>query len=595
MTNPVGINSIVNTNNDVQALNSTVQSSSSMLEEMGIHPDMILKTVALMPPLLIADKFVNSKIGGKEENSLLKKIANIGDGISRSLGDKSEKISNFIKNNRFIKYFTEDYSALPRSSLAKTVVMPEINIATELSNELISLRSNPKYAKLFEDGNQSLSAEAKSYLLTLDSKNAPKETEKLIKTADELIEKGVVKLPKTGLIPGKTDLSLLRNKLKAASSKMGETVLGSEFAKAANEAKGHLTFGGGIFGFAFVSYSLNHAFKEASEAPDGEKLSTFMHLISEEFIGFLMMQASIGPFYKICGNKYRGMSVEARKELENIVQKANSNPKITDEEIKLAKLQRDLLLKGVDREEVLKLSNKSLSEAENIAKSLKSSCKPDIKFWEKPLKFFGRILSTGLDEIQRPKYVNLPLFGRKKMPQPTLKGTLGGLGRLALIVGVISTALQKPVTSLCHKIFGEPKSYLKKENEENNNSDIKTVAKEVNTINKGTKNPSETNVLKKWTNLPTNAAVNRGNSSNKPIAQPLITNTTDKNSNNSIEIIPAASIVNNTKPAKKLYVPSIHVDNSYVQDEEIEINKKAASILKRTDSTINRLSEKLKN
>ena len=44
-----------------------------------------------------------------------------------------------------------------------------------------------------------------------------------------------------------------------------------------------------------------------------------------------------------------------------------------------------------------------------------------------------------------------------------LKGFAGGFGRLVLIMFVLQPFLQKPITKLVHKIFGEPKAYLAKE------------------------------------------------------------------------------------------------------------------------------------
>lgn len=596
LINPTGTYSVMN--NDSQISNSFA-AENSMLAEMGFTPEIMLKTAALMPPLLIADKFVNSTIGGKEENSVLKKIANLGDKIYRSMGKTGGKIGDIINNNRFVKYFTDDYSAIPRSSLAKGVVMPEVHLATELLTKISELKDRPEYSKYFEDGVDSLSKETRNYLKTVDPKNektmneALKQTDKILKAADELIQKGVVKIENTGIIPGSSDLSVMRNKLKAADLKMGETALGSAFAKGANEAKNHLTFGGGLFGFAFVSFSLNHAFKEATEAPDGEKLSTFMHIISEEFIGFLILQASISPFYKVCGNKYRGMTKEARKELENIIQKANSNEKITKDEIKVAKLQRDLLLKGCNKDEVLKLGNKTFKEAEKIAQGLKGNL--DIKFWERPLKWAGRLLSMGLDEIQKPKYWKLPIFGKVKRPQPTFKGTIGGLGRLALILGVVAPFFQKPVTYACSKIFGEPKAYLEKEKAKENPNNNEQNSAEQNPVQN---NNNETNLVKKWTNLPQNAQYTQNEQKLKKTPTNLLAahlNTPERPTIKPNAIIPAANLAADKSSEKKLYVPSINVDYSYLLDEEKELNQKVSSILKHTDGTINRISESLRN
>ncbi len=558
--------------------------ANPVLKVMGINPDISAKSFAFLPPLLIADKFVNSRIGGKEENSILKKIANLGDKIYRLMGKNADKFGNFLTQNRLTKYFTEEYAAVPRSSFVTNVVKPEIGLANELASELASLKNKPEFAQYFGNGREALSRQTKDFINNIDTKNAVKDTDKLIKAADELIEKGVIKTQE-GIFGGK-DLSLMRNKLKAASSKMGETALGSAFAKVAHDTKSHLTFGGGIFGFTFVSFGLYNAFKEASDAPKGEKISTFMHCMSEEFIGFLIMQLATSPLYKLCGNKYRGMTPEARKELENIITKVNSNEKISKEALQIAKIQRDLLLQGINKDEVLRLENKSLADVKSIAKKLEASKKPDIKFWEKPLKFFGRILSTGLDEIQKPHYVNLPFIGKKQLPNPTLKGSLGGLGRLFAISFILTPILQKPITNLCHKLFGEPKTFIAKELGEN--------MEEKPAIEQKPQNNKETNLLKKWTNLPEQSGLNTQSNSTVN-TQPVQTAANNAAADKTNNIIASSNLSGKNNNEHKLYVPSINVDNSYLIEKENQINKRVNEILKNTDLTVSRLSKTLNN
>ena len=70
----------------------------------------------------------------------------------------------------------------------------------------------------------------------------------------------------------------------------------------------------------------------------------------------------------------------------------------------------------------------------------------------------GKILDTGLDTVKSPT-----IAGKLKNKA---KGFAGGFGRLILIMFVLSSALQKPITKLCHKLFGEPKSYIAKQKAE---------------------------------------------------------------------------------------------------------------------------------
>ncbi len=222
-----------------------------------------------------------------------------------------------------------------------------------------------------------------------------------------------------------------------------------------------------------------------------------MHVLSEQYVGLILFQPSMNLMYKLGGNKYRGMTVDARETLKNLIKTTNNNESITKEGLKIAKLQRDLLIKGVDRSKVMALTKNTYSEAKAIAKTLKGKG-AKLKLWERPLKFAGKILSIGLDKIQKLHSVKLPfklpLIGNKiKLPQISLSGFAGGAMRFAIIMFILQPLLQKPLTKLTHKIFGEPKTYLNKQKEKEENKQPEIIAENP------TSNKQETNLLKIWT------------------------------------------------------------------------------------------------
>ena len=109
-----------------------------------------------------------------------------------------------------------------------------------------------------------------------------------------------------------------------------------------------------------------------------------MHVLSENYIGFALLQPCTKLLYKIGGNKYRGMDLAGRNALKDLVATANSNPNLTKEGLKIANIQKKLLLKGVDPSKVSDIAGMGLKEAKEAAKNLgKQGSK--ISLWEKPL------------------------------------------------------------------------------------------------------------------------------------------------------------------------------------------------------------------
>lgn len=623
--------------------NSAVKTMSGAASADGLN-----SALKIFPAVWVADKAVEACISQPGSKSILSKAAKIGDKISDTFHlekfistENTGKVSNFIKNNRFTKYFTKEYSAIPKSSMAKSKNLAQElfeQVPTELSERLKDLTTNYNLVEALKNGNISLSDNAVKTINALaanaDDAITSMPKEEVTALADELISKGL----------GTKKLSSLMNKLNASELKTGKTLFGKLLAKGALKTKNTLTFSGGLLSLYFTASAFSQAIKATKEAPKGEKKATFMHVMSEQYLGMILFQPSIGLLYKAGGNKYRGMTTEGRQALTELVNNANrtidstkiaqmqqkllkkgadvnsvksmtgkslaeakkianslngggfigktistvlhpirtlgklfepkgeisdlaketiseiakqtkANQPMIKETAKVAKLQSKLLINGVDKDEVASLAGKSVKEAKKLAKSMKKSG-TKLKFWEKPLKTAGKLLDTGLDTIKSPTKVGKA--GNK------IKGFAGGFARFALIMFVIQPLIQKPLTKLCHKIFGEPKAYLAKQkagegNKNNNTQQTQLTTSAIQTGN-AAKQPS-TNLLEQWQNRPLPPQ--------KQIAK------------NTQEVIPAKKIADNKKTER--YIPSIEVSFA---DDSSELDKQAEAILKSTESVM---------
>lgn len=558
------------------------------------------ETIAVLVPLVFLNNLVDKLMTLSNGKGLLDKAAKLGDKISDALKlekifpeTKKQEISKFINKNRFTKYFTSNYEAIPKSMVAKNSAFSE-KFKSNLISGLNDLSKNPEFEQILKNNSNGLSDATKKVLASvIDPSKASKLTsEELIKTTEEITKKGFNKINTTGLFKKTINLQNLSQKLKASESLIGKTPLGKSSAKGLLKTKDILTYGGGdILSMIFVATGLINSYKEAKKAPKGEKLSTFMHVLSEQYLGLILLTPSTNLLYKVAGNKYRGMSVEGREALKTLINTSN-NSNLSKEAVKIANIQKNLLIKGVDKDKVAQLAGKSLKEVKGLAKTLKKEG-AKLKFWERPLKFAGKILATGLDTIKKNKYITLPKLGTKKLPHPTLKGFAGGFGRFMLVLMVISPLLQKPCTKLFHKIFGEPKTYLAKQEKENNTNNSKDTTKEpVNSnqenINQNTSNNKDTNLINILSNKPSASletkpeeASNNTNNQEGYIPDINVNNQDEKKDEN----IPALNLFNKKgKEEQGSYIPSI--EPVKVEDNSKELDKLADQILSETDGII---------
>jgi len=468
--------------------NPTVKASNGMND-----PKVMLGALCFWPALLNIVRPVNKAISGEYPTSLLGKIGNLGDKIFDKLNlgkiinpERTSRISNFLGTNRLTKYFTKGYAAKPSLSLVRS-----IGTQSELAGDAVSVlreiaENNPsiELSKFFSP---KMLSDLGITTVAKGAKEAAKTAAKdiniadfsddlavgLHKMAEHCKANGIAESFTTGkFLKRHISLTELRNKLIAIAPNqakktfeaagipvknlMARTPLGKGMAKGSLRTLEGLTNGmaGGPIGVIFQAYCFAQAFKEAHEAPKGEKFSTFMHVVVNDLGSYLLMTSSKDLVYMAAGNKYRGMTKEGISAFREFIKNVNAS-EISGTALKIAKAQKKLFLKGVSPDKVKAFGEAVTKNPAGFRTAMKDAMKsaPKLKFWERPLKAAGKVLGMGLDSIKAGPF--------KKFPK--LRGVAGGALRFGLVMMVVAPILLKPITKVCHMIFGTPKTYLEKE------------------------------------------------------------------------------------------------------------------------------------
>ncbi len=463
-------------------------------QDTSNDPKVLAGAVGIWGLLQLIVKPINKAISGTYEDSLLGKIGKFGDKISDALHLESvtkhtNGITSKIKDSRIFKYFRAPYKTASKNSFAASMANGTIQeLASDAKSviEACKKQAPELFAKFGSEMDN---------LLLDPMKNATKIADLLRKAGpDDLIQfGGKVKLPfiKEFPIPGfqrTVRYSELANKLTTITKTGAKTGLGKNMSKGFLRTMEGLTNGmaGGAGAMLIQAFCFAQATKAAINAPKGEKLSTFMENVFQDLGYYLVGASSINLMHRAAGNKYRGMSKAAVNEYKNILKQANEDIlKGTEVNVKLVKKQLKDLLKGKD--------------VTDVGKTFAGEFK--LNFLEKPLKWAGKLLGSGLDKLEPviKSTDKAPVKMLKKLGSK-LKGFPGGLGRFALSMFVITPFLVKPVVKLSHLIFGRPtKSVLDKEPDTKAN-DV-TAAPNSQQPNSAPQSGS-TNYLDKYTNQP---------------------------------------------------------------------------------------------
>ncbi len=288
-----------------------------------------------------------------------------------------------------------------------------------------------------------------------------------------------IKLPMTGkfnplrIFEVKMPGSSIANKYKAlAKTSSAKTALGKNLTYISSSATEGLTscvVGGKVAPLIQAAIVAN-AIKKAMDAPEGQKLSTFMDEMVPQAAFFMTMPYTTKSLASIGGSlKYLGMSGEVDKEFLKQVEKSPELLKKLGLEGKdlsnLAKGDRQVINVEHFRQSVKSLNDKikagGLDGVQYQAElgNIKKIFKGNSKWYQKPFKFIGKVLGGGYKaETVMPfiKENGNKITDTLSKAKYALKTKGGGALRFAAVMFVISPLIAKPITALTHKIFGKP-------------------------------------------------------------------------------------------------------------------------------------------
>ncbi len=478
----------------------------------GMDKGTVLATVPFYTSFLLL-RNLNDKVGskfsfsGEYEKTFLGKLTKLGDKIANTISKViPDSVENGVKKGaKNAKAWLQDHSAFVRSMstplrLENSMAMTE---ATGLysrvlydngdliqkgfrgrGNEVLELFKNSGNGKFLEllkaKGIDSVTDDAeildKISATFRDLAQKPPKDPKVKECVDDVIEifsktdkKAVIdkwgplpvgKIPFLNkLLKLEVPLSEAANKTKVATGAVGATTaLGKAFPSAFSKIYEGFTnnFAGGKIAPLMQAYFLATAAIKAKQAPEGQKLATFM---DEEAMGvatLFTMPIATSALTKIGGAaKYIGMGKTVSEQTQNVDKFRN-------------------LIKSLNE----KVDAKSITRAEYLdeVKNIKNVLKGDTKWWQKPIKFIGKILGSNykaetikpyLDDIVPEDMNKLQSLGLNvsnklkdfsyKLKTGKFAGlTPGGMLRFALVMFVISPIVSKPIKWAVNKIFGKP-------------------------------------------------------------------------------------------------------------------------------------------
>ena len=197
---------------------------------------------------------------------------------------------------------------------------------------------------------------------------------------------------------------------------------------------------GGKLGVLMQALFIGQSLKSAVDAPKGEKVSTFMEELVSMMAYTLTMGLQMRALNSVAGLKFIGMSEADYKNYHRAVALAKQAAKSGDA--------------------------RNYYRFKNAIKTYEARANANLKPWQKPVKWFGKLLSIGrVKETVRPlkskpkNAAQIPFTGLKNTFKaiPYKLKTVGGfVGRAALIMAVISPVFSNWAVKISHKIFGKP-------------------------------------------------------------------------------------------------------------------------------------------
>lgn len=395
-------------------------------------------------PLLWASSVLNKQLRGNYDDTFFGKIEQFGDRLGnkpalKSTGTKLAAFNEWFKNNVVNK------SEILRSIWTKPSVGGSMaqgqatgtmgHLATS-ARELMEAYDKAHGTTVFKDILEKTAKDSHKYTKEIFEalKAHPETHAEFFNTS-----KAWVPMPKF-LQKGGT-LGEIYNKMrltqnyKNITNSLGKKLSGSTFRALEALSNG---MAGGKLAVALQAFFLAQSLKEGLDAPKGDRFKTFAESMASFMAMMLTMGLQLRVFNKAAGLKNIGMSPENYKKYHETIEKLNAAGKAGDE-----------------------------AAYKTLKAELKNIKSGKVKFWQKPFKWVGNLLSWGrIKETVRPLKSTNPLKNAIKMTGYGAKIGAGYVGRFAFIATVVMSLFTDTAVKISHKIFGRPqKSILDKEEE----------------------------------------------------------------------------------------------------------------------------------
>ena len=395
-------------------------------------------------PLLWASSVLNKQLRGNYDDTFFGKIEQFGDRLGnkpalKSTGTKLAAFNEWFKNNVVNK------SEILRSIWTKPSVGGSMaqgqatgtmgHLATS-ARELMEAYDKAHGTTVFKDILEKTAKDSHKYTKEIFEalKAHPETHAEFFNTS-----KAWVPMPKF-LQKGGT-LGEIYNKMrltqnyKNITNSLGKKLSGGTFRALEALSNG---MAGGKLAVALQAFFLAQSLKEGLDAPKGDRFKTFAESMASFMAMMLTMGLQLRVFNKAAGLKNIGMSPENYKKYHETSEKRNAAGKAGDE-----------------------------AAYKTLKAELKNIKSGKVKFWQKPFKWVGNLLSWGrIKETVRPLKSTNPLKNAIKMTGYGAKIGAGYVGRFAFIATVVMSLFTDTAVKISHKIFGRPqKSILDKEEE----------------------------------------------------------------------------------------------------------------------------------
>lgn len=395
-------------------------------------------------PLLWASSVLNNQLRGNYADTFFGKIEKFGDNLGqkpllKSAGTKLAAANEWFKNNVVNK--SEILRSIwTKPSMGGSMVQGQaagtMGHLANSARELMAAYDKAHGTTIFKD------------ILDKSAKESHKYTKEIFEaikahpeTHGEFFNTSKTWIPVPKFMRKGGTLGEIYNKMRLTSNYKNITnSLGKKLSGGTFRALEALSNGmaGGKMAVALQAFFLAQSLKEGLDAPKGDRFKTFAESMASFMAMMLTMGLQLRVFNKAAGLKFIGMSPENYKKYHETIEKINTAAKAGDK-----------------------------AAYDSLKAELKNIKGGKVKFWQKPFKWIGNILSWGrIKETVRPLKTGNVFKNALKMTGYGAKIGTSYVGRFALIAFGVMSLFTDTAVKISHKIFGRPqKSILDKEPE----------------------------------------------------------------------------------------------------------------------------------